>query len=526
MKIAIKLAKNSLYFSKYKKEIDKDILNNTNVINTKNLIFNIEYIKENKDLVTAFLKVITIKNNISKIIIKQMDIADICINLINGIDNITDVTISENEKLSFNAFTELEKSTNVKYLCCSSIMSFMFDRLSLHKNIKIETKLETIYINKFMIDNNLDKYSKIYYKKSLIFNNINENDLDYINMVIEISNSLKVLKFTNFNYETLIEILNICVNKNKTNLKIILKIDNQNRNYFDKHFKKIKKLSKILKQKYNYKLKILYSTEYIKENYLKQINLNIFKLLLIIIIFIIVLIIYIYNINNHKAKKNIKNISNIVDEIKVEENQSTEDTIKKEVKIDYNTAYYKSYSKVFTELLKINNETIGWLTVNNTTIDYPIVQHSDNDFYLTKDFYKVPNTNGWLFMDYRNNINNLDDNTIIYGHETDTQIMFGDLKKVLNKSWYTNKGNQTISFTTLNSNLNFQVFSIYTINDTDDYLYNKFYNNNEKIDFYNKIKDRSIYNFNVTLNTEDKILTLSTCYKSDKKLVVHAKLIK
>ena len=128
-------------------------------------------------------------------------------------------------------------------------------------------------------------------------------------------------------------------------------------------------------------------------------------------------------------------------------------------------------------------------------------------------------------MDYRNNINDLDDNTIIYGHETDLSIMFGDLKKTLKKDWYTKK-NQIISFNTLNSNLNFQIFSIYTINDTNDYLYNKFYNDEDRLSFYTNLKNRSIYNFNIELTSVDKIITLSTCYKIDQKLVIHAKLIK
>lgn len=531
MKIAIKILDNTLYFSKYKKEISKDILNNTNIIDTKNLVFNLEYLKENKELIVAFLKVIIIKNNIREITIKQMDISDICINLINDIDSINRVTISENVKLSFDAFGELDNSKNIQYLSCNSIIPFMFDRLSIYKKIKIETRLETIYINNFMINNKLDKYSKIYYSKSFICDNPVDEDLEYISMVMSINNNLKTIKFKNFSFEVLVKILDICVSNNKNNLKVIIKIDNSNEYYIKQNIKKIKKLGKILKAKYNYKLRLSYSKEYINHNLLKQINLNIVKLSLLIIIIIMITIMTIYFINNIKTRNNIKDIKDIVDKNKIDNSNETNlntHTPKLEEKdnTDYNANYYKKYNKVFKELLKINKETIGWLTVNNTTIDYPIVQHSDNDYYLNKDFYQNTNNNGWLFMDYRNHLDILDDNTIIYGHETDLKIMFGDLKKVLNKNWYTNKINQTISFNTLDNKLNFKIFSIYTINDTNDYLYNKFYNDEERSTFYNILKNRSIHNFNIDLNASDKILTLSTCYQNNKKLVVHAKLIK
>ena len=175
-------------------------------------------------------------------------------------------------------------------------------------------------------------------------------------------------------------------------------------------------------------------------------------------------------------------------------------------------------------LKKTNNEFTGWLTVNNTSISYPVVKHSDNDYYLKHGFNKKYNINGWIFMDYRNHVETFDQNTIIYGHDSNYSIMFGDLKKVLQKNWYTSKTNQIITYETAQKKYEAQIFSIYVINNTTDYLQVVF-SDKEFESFIKKITDRSIYDFNTNVSVQDKIITLSTCYKdSSKRLVVHAKI--
>ena len=73
-------------------------------------------------------------------------------------------------------------------------------------------------------------------------------------------------------------------------------------------------------------------------------------------------------------------------------------------------------SRFSKKLLKENQETVSWITVNGTNINYPVVQHSDNEYYLNHSFDGSENSAGWIFLDYRNNIENTEKNTIIYGH--------------------------------------------------------------------------------------------------------------
>ena len=192
------------------------------------------------------------------------------------------------------------------------------------------------------------------------------------------------------------------------------------------------------------------------------------------------------------------------------------------------TEVTQSYDDIDFETLKqINPETVGWITCEGTNINYPVVQASDNDYYLDHNINKQNSANGWIFLDYRNNSMNLDKNNIIYGHNMYySGVMFGTLYKTANSSWYTNPDNQIITYNTLYENMNFKIFSIYRIPKTNDYLKVFFENDNDFLSFIDMITTRSIYNFNVPVNADDKIITLSTCSNNGtNRLVIHAVLI-
>ena len=180
----------------------------------------------------------------------------------------------------------------------------------------------------------------------------------------------------------------------------------------------------------------------------------------------------------------------------------------------------------FSELKQENSDTVGWIQVNGTNINYPFVQASDNKFYLTHSFYKNKNSAGWVFLDYRNNISELDKNTIIYAHGRKNNTMFGSLNKILDGKWVKDTNNFVVKLSTETENTLWQVFSVYHIPTTSDYIQTSFSTDEEFLKFINMLKDRSMYDFNTTVSSEDKILTLSTCHNDTEKMVLHAKLIK
>ena len=180
----------------------------------------------------------------------------------------------------------------------------------------------------------------------------------------------------------------------------------------------------------------------------------------------------------------------------------------------------------FNNLKETNDDTVAWIYVGGTNVNYPVVQTTDNDFYLNHSFDKSSNKAGWLFMDYRNDSKNYQKNTIIYAHNRKDKTMFGSLKNVLAAFWYEDVDNRVIKMSSENTNTLWQIFSIYTIETTNDYIKTEFRDDNEFQEFIDLIKGRSTANFNTKVTTKDKILTLSTCHGNTKKLVVHAKLIK
>lgn len=182
----------------------------------------------------------------------------------------------------------------------------------------------------------------------------------------------------------------------------------------------------------------------------------------------------------------------------------------------------------FKDLLEKNNETVGWIKVNNTNVNYSVVQHNDNDYYLKHDFNKKYNIAGWVYADFRDDFRYFGNNTILYAHNMTNRTMFGSLVWCLKESWYTNKENHYIKISTPNSNTVWEIFSLYTIVPEVYYLKTYFKTNEEHQTFLDTIKNRSIYKFNDnTLTTDDKILTLSTCTDDGKKrIVIHAKMIK
>lgn len=207
----------------------------------------------------------------------------------------------------------------------------------------------------------------------------------------------------------------------------------------------------------------------------------------------------------------------------VNNNKEVKRNIDKKIKIKIDKDDTK-YKIDFNSLKEINPDTIGYINVNNTNIAYVVVKGDNNKYYLKHNFEKEYNIAGWIFADYHNKFDESDKNIVIYGHNTKDGSMFGTLEKVITKEWYENKDNYDIVLVTENATYNYQVFSTYSIKPEDYYIKTEF--NNDFYEFINRLKNRSIYDYNVEVNENDKILTLSSCTGSGEgRVVLHAKLI-
>ena len=262
----------------------------------------------------------------------------------------------------------------------------------------------------------------------------------------------------------------------------------------------------------------------------KNIILLIIILVCIITLFISTKDIIKWMIDSNKTEEQIEKITEMVEIEEVEESENTEIIEQKEEPPKENP--YWDYIKMnminvnFNDLKQKNPDTKGWIQVNGTNINYPFVQTNNNEFYLNHTFNKTYNSAGWVFLDYRNNINELSKNTIIYAHGRLDTTMFGSLKNILSSGWLNNTTNYVVKLTTETENTLWQVFSVYHIPTTNDYIKVNFSSTNEFNKWSKMILKRSAHNFNTTINENDKVLTLSTCFNDKEKVVLHAKLIK
>ena len=262
----------------------------------------------------------------------------------------------------------------------------------------------------------------------------------------------------------------------------------------------------------------------------KRKKLNV-KNLCLLIFFLVMLIVFLFSlikvimwiIDNSNTNDIIKKVANTYEiNEKSYDNEVIINENEKDIYFDY--MKLKFIDVDINKLKTFNPDTIGFIKVMGTNINYPFVQTIDNDYYLNRSYDKTYNNAGWIFLDYRNNEFN-DKNTIIYGHGRINGTMFGSLKDTLKSSWQDNKDNYIIKISTEKENSIWQIFSVYKIATTSDYLQTTF-SDNEFENFINLIKGRSSYNFETNVTYEDKVLTLSTCYNDNDKMVVHAKLIK
>lgn len=184
----------------------------------------------------------------------------------------------------------------------------------------------------------------------------------------------------------------------------------------------------------------------------------------------------------------------------------------------------QKYNVDFKSLKEKNADVVAWTKVNGTNIEFPIVQGTNNDYYLTHSLDESYNSAGWPFMDYKNKLDDTDKNIVIYGHNRRDDSMFGTLKNILKEEWYNNKDNYTIPFITENKSAEYQVFSVYKIEVEDYYTTTEFSSDSEYEEFLRDIMGRSVKDFGIKVTSKDSILTLSTCADNNNyRVVLHAK---
>ena len=234
---------------------------------------------------------------------------------------------------------------------------------------------------------------------------------------------------------------------------------------------------------------------------------------LIVMLCISTILVFGYKI--YTVQKDYEKADNVYSEIReVKEKQTKSND---EDNIDTNTNKDKSEedidekdvndNKEGIDLSDINSDYKFWINVEGTNVDYPVVQGSNNDFYLNHDFNGNYLSSGSIFLDYRNKSS--DYNMVIYGHYMKNKTMFGQLEKFKDEEFF-NK-HKTITITTKDGAYEYEIFAVGVFD--ADYGYNKtsFENKEEFEKFLDKIIKKSRLKKRNIVGSNDKIITLSTC---------------
>ena len=160
------------------------------------------------------------------------------------------------------------------------------------------------------------------------------------------------------------------------------------------------------------------------------------------------------------------------------------------------------------KLKSINSNYEMWIEIPNTEINYPIVQAEDNEYYLKHNFKNESNMSGTIFVDYRNNIDE-DKNIIIYGHNMRNGTMFNNITKFKDESFFNN--NNTINIIRNNTLYQYEIFSVYVEDESKVSLDTEFIDDEAFVKYVSNEGSKSMYNKDITISKEDKIITLVTC---------------
>ncbi len=232
-----------------------------------------------------------------------------------------------------------------------------------------------------------------------------------------------------------------------------------------------------------------------------------------------------------KQKEEINNI--IIETDDLDENQYVEAW--QEVLTKYPTINFPlDMNLKYSYLYAVNQDLVGWVKIPNTNLDVQVVQASDNDYYLKRDFYGKTSRYGCPYLDFKNDPQYLDDNIVIYGHHMTDGLMFSNLDKYKTLEGY--KESPIIEYSTLYETYYFKIFAAFISNSKlvdDNGQYFNFivtdFSTDEKFNgFIDEVEKRSIFKTGVNVQPDDKIITLVTCsYEFDSaRLVVMGRLLR
>lgn len=223
------------------------------------------------------------------------------------------------------------------------------------------------------------------------------------------------------------------------------------------------------------------------------------QLLLIIVIIVAVIYIYKYIVDKNNAQKETE----LLNDIEVNKTEVTKQKTERMLQV--------------SELKKENEDIVGWIEIEGTKVNNPVLQGTDNSFYMNHDYKKKESVYGSLFLDESYDWNKPSSNLLIYGHNLNNGTMFQELLKYEKESFY--KQHPVIRFTTENEDAEYEIIAVlkarvYYKSEKNVFRYYYFVNaktEDEYNEFVKNAKSESLYSIDKTAKYGEQLITLSTC---------------
>lgn len=533
--IVLTIDKDTLFFNfRTIKNEENKFVNRLEFYNAS-LYFSLKYYKKNYIEIIKLLK----DKNIEVLTIKRLITFKYSVYLLTGL-NIKKLRLDFPSTVSLQDYEMFLEVDSLKEIDCYYMPKFIINKFN-KKGVNVTLYNKEKVSDRFMLMQDAFDYETLYYKKNIEIREKYDNLVNDIKEFLRINYNLKSIHLYVFSKELISSIMDLIKKDESREIIVFLHQGYDEYNFISKNFLWLKEINKKCKNEYTCEFRIVYSNSFLVNNLFKQLTFNNLKLISLLCIYVSLVSLIIIKSYEYVEKMSIDEINATIsngtygndfeldrlDDDTEDEDDGGDTTSNTGNSTSKPASTKYQFEKVFAKLKKINNETVGFLTVNGTNINYPIVQHNDNSYYLKRDIYKKKSSMGWVYLDYRNSKDEFDSNNIIYGHSMLNGTMFGTLKNVLTSNFRKNKDNMIISYDTPNDQYKFKIFSGYRVEYTTDYLRTDFENKKDFDAFVKLIKGRSTFKTSDKVEYGDKILTLSTCAGNGKKrLVVHAVLIK
>ena len=177
------------------------------------------------------------------------------------------------------------------------------------------------------------------------------------------------------------------------------------------------------------------------------------------------------------------------------------------------------------KLKGINGDFVGWIRLDDSKVDYPFVQGTDNEYYLRHLFDGTYNNSGCVFMDVNNNRDFSDKNTILYAHNMKNGTMFASIEKYKDASYY--DGHKVIHIYTEAATYDVYPVAGIVTDGQDDYVRTSFNDDNDFMSYVNRFVSSSTFTSEQSIEPTDRMIMLSTCNydRSDGRYVLIGKLV-